>query len=129
MKIMEAIREYGINQWYDRPAEPLDLADRSDMPGYPHFSSHWQFEELSKIFKPICYQKGSCQFLSDVDRACTIRDRVQANAKRNRPSSEWHKDEIYWQPGKVGVKMNGIGIHAIEDSEWMLDPTAARVSQ
>jgi flavin-dependent thymidylate synthase len=133
VKMMDAIREYGLYQYYDRPPEPLDLADRSDLPGYPHFSSLWQFEELSKIFKPICYQKGSCQFLSDVDRACTIRDRVQDFAKHGISSSQWGEDLPIWP--KDGRHWSDAAqdpehvIHGIRDEEWMLDPTAARVSQ
>jgi flavin-dependent thymidylate synthase len=121
MKILDAIREYGINQFYARPTEPLDLADRSDLPGYPLFSSQWQFDELATIFKPICYQKGSCQFLSDVDRACSIRDRVQNFAKHAVPSSDWDKGML--------MKNEGIYLHPIFDPEWMLDPAAARISQ
>ena len=110
-KMMEAIKEYGKGETYVKPFSG-DATTRVD--------SAWQFEELSKIFKPICYQKGSCQFLSDVDRACTIRDRVQANAKEGRPSSEWGK----------GLESPGwTGIPPIRDKEWMLDPTSARVSQ
>jgi flavin-dependent thymidylate synthase len=111
-KIKEAIVEYGIHQTYQCPTEPLDTIYFDGTR-----SSLWQFEELSKIFKPICYQKGSCQFLSDVDRECTIRDRVQANAKHGTPSSEWGKDR-------------GLGkVMPIKDEEWMLDPASARVSQ
>jgi flavin-dependent thymidylate synthase len=113
-KIMEAIRDYGQEVFYDCPPEPLDTVDFDG-----HRSSMWQFEELSKIFKPICYQKGSCQFLSDVDRACTIRDRVQAFASDGVPSSEWGHEHI----GKA------LRINPIRSEEWMLDPAAARVSQ
>ena len=96
-RIMEAIREYGKTAYYFN----LNSASGS-------LSSAWQFEELSTIFKPICYQKGSCQFLSDVDRACTIRDRVQTAAAHGITSDKWDK--------------------FISDEEWMLDPASARIS-
>jgi flavin-dependent thymidylate synthase len=103
MKMMEAIREYGETQSYQ-------LAFTGDKYSWEEpRDSAWQFNELSKIFKPICYQKGSCQFLSDIDRHCNIRGRVQEAAAGNIPSSSWHK--------------------IIDDREWMLDPAAARVRQ
>jgi flavin-dependent thymidylate synthase len=115
LKIIEAIREYGKYQSYQ-------LAFTGDKHNWEEpRDSAWQFDELSRIFKPICYQKGSCQFLSDVDRACTIRDRVQLNAEMNRPSSEW--DVVGTQAG------TNLRVQPIETKEWMLDPTAARVSQ
>ena len=89
-KIKEAIEQYGNTQTY---ATYIDGV-------LQYQSSKWQFKELATVFKPICYQKGSCQFLSDIDRHCTIRDRVQAGQFK-----------------------------AISDSEWMLDPASARVSQ
>src|SRR6516225_7829794 len=102
MKMMEAIRDYGATQFYHRP-------------GSVAVGSYWQFEELSKIFKPICYQKGSCQFLSDVDRHCNIRGRVGELASLGIPSSKWGSIEF----GERGYK----GV-AIKDEEWMLDPAA-----
>lgn len=100
-RMMEAIREYGKSQEYQ-------MVNR-DVPSIIGvFSSEWQFNELATIFKPICYQKGSCQFLSDVDRHCSIRDRVQTHAKNGEPSTEWND---------------------IKPEEWLLDPAAARVSQ
>lgn len=110
VEILKAIREYGSNQYYARPPEPLDLADRSDMPGYPMYPASWQFEEIAKIFKPICFNKGSCQFMSSADRYCKIRDRVQAFSANNVPSSEWDS--------------NIVG--NIRDEEWLADPTSAR---
>lgn len=58
----------------------------------------WQFEELSKVFRPVCYEHGKCPFKADFDRGCTIRERADRGAF----------DEI-------------------DPSEWMLDPTAAYV--
>lgn len=112
-KIKEAIVEYGKTQRY---AKNKFAAISGDLD-----SSAWQFEELSKIFKPICYQKGSCQFNADVDRACSIKGRVEKNALIARPSQLWNSPLV-----------NGDGTHAVDailDEEWMMDPSAARVSQ
>jgi flavin-dependent thymidylate synthase len=123
MKILEAIREYGKTTFYFRPPINPDGTPYESKFFGPDASQEvnasWQFDELSKIFKPICYQKGSCQFLSDVDRACTIRPRVQAFASDGVPSSEWGHEHI----GKA------LRIDPIRSEEWMLDPKAARVSQ
>jgi flavin-dependent thymidylate synthase len=121
MKMIEAIKKYGENEYYSRP-----WLDENDGPtptdGIVDAEADWQFNELATIFKPICYQKGSCQFLSDVDRHCTIRNRVQAFAAVGVPSSSWST-----QPGIA--LLDRTMIPGIYDSEWMLDPTAARVSQ
>jgi flavin-dependent thymidylate synthase len=72
----------------------------------------WQYEAIAKLFRPICYQTGRCEFKATADRSCTIRNRVDANAAAGRPSSEWH------EPSGP--------IQAIRFSEWMMDSTAAR---
>jgi flavin-dependent thymidylate synthase len=143
MKIIEAIRDYGQTQYYMRPADPELVGDSDEYTDLGFYAS-WQFDELATIFKPICYQKGSCQFLSDVDRACTIRERVQASAKLGRPSTEWDQEydntegmlnvDGYGQRGGTGVAHRKsddapVFIGGIRDEEWMLDPTSARVSQ
>lgn len=40
----------------------------------------WQFEKIAKsgLFRPVCFDKGSCPFKASFDRGCTIRDRVDA---------------------------------------------------
>lgn len=59
----------------------------------------WQFQLIANdgLFKPVCYAVGHCPFTADFDRGCTIRERVQRG--------EWDK---------------------IDDTEWLLDPAAAR---
>lgn len=85
----------------------------------------WQFKAIagSNLFRPVCYQIGHCPFQASFDRACSIRDRVEANAKQGRPSEEWIKD---WGTsaldGEVRLIIPGIGFN-----EWLLDPSAARV--
>lgn len=62
-------------------------------------SSYWQFKHIanSDVFRPVCYSMGHCPFTADFDRGCTIRERVQAG-----------------------------NFDRISDSEWLLDPAAAR---
>jgi flavin-dependent thymidylate synthase len=67
----------------------------------------WEFKAISKLFKPICYRTGKCEFMASVDRACSIRDRVQAHAAKGEPSPAW------------------VDIHP---AEWLADPSAARRS-
>lgn len=114
-KMKEAIVEYGKTQWYWDAGRLTPNGDGAS------YSSAWQFEELSKIFKPICYQKGKCQFNADVDRACSIKPRVEANASIARPSDLWHNPHV--------GDLRHSYIEAIKDEEWMMDPSAARVSQ
>jgi flavin-dependent thymidylate synthase len=75
----------------------------------------WQFGHIADHLRPVCYQKGQCGFMAKFDRGCTIRERVEANAKAGRPSSLWDQDAYV-----------SLGIRAINNSEWAADPTAAR---
>lgn len=84
-------------------------------------SSSWQYRLLADRFKPICYQTGSCQFRSDFDRFCNIRDRVQANAAIGRSSKEWHEDHDIVDRKAMTVSL---GIPKIGKHEW-LRPDAA----
>lgn len=124
MEMLKAIREYGEDQWYHNFPQPGSMgpAQYADMAK----SATWQFDALADIFKPICYYKGKCQFMSDVDRACTIRDRVEANAKAGRSSVEWGKPDMYYGDR---YSDDHVKIPAIKNEEWMLDPKAARVPQ
>lgn len=75
----------------------------------------WQFDAIAQsgLFRPVCYQAGHCVFNASFDRACKIRDRVNAMGKLGIPSSEWEKPEM--------------GENQIHRSEWLLDPGAARI--
>ena len=55
-------------------------------------SERWQYEEIAQLFKPVCYAKGHCAFMADVDRYCTIREDVNEYAKRGVPSRDWEID-------------------------------------
>lgn len=122
-KMMEAIREFGKIQSYVRPWD-ADDEDKNIWGNYETVSSKWQFDAIADLFRPICYYKGSCQFKAEFDRNCRIRERVDANAAINRPSSEWgtaysHRPENDGGPTYVGIE-------PIQPEEWLLDPGAAR---
>lgn len=124
-KMKEAMVRYGQTQLYDCTQQGQGIySDKTYVARRK--PSDWQFEELSTIFKPICYQKGSCQFNADVDRACSIKKRVEANAAMGRPSTKWNGDYLgtFSEHDKIQPS-----IGRIDDKEWMLDPSAARVSQ
>lgn len=90
----------------DIPISPQDLPD------------DWQFRELASVFRPVCYELGRCPFNASFDRACSIRDRVEAFANDNIPSSQWHDDS--WMMARDNH------LNVIKPEEWMLDPSAAR---
>lgn len=118
-KIKEAIVGYGKTQSYQ-------LAFTGDKHDWEEpRDSAWQFEELATIFKPICYQKGSCQFNADVDRACSIKSRVEGFASLGMPSTTWDTPVVQKDNRGDIVEF----IDAIRDEEWMMDPAAARISQ
>ncbi len=97
----------------------------------------WQQSELADLFRPICYMTGKCEFKASFDRACRIRNRVEANHEIGRHSSEWHKehDKVVGNPIVSGVGPQSVVrdeterpvfIGAIHPAEWLADPTAAR---
>jgi flavin-dependent thymidylate synthase len=96
MSIVDAIRKYGEGT-----------------------EDEWQFTALaeSELFRPVCYQLGHCPFNADFDRDCTIRPRVELNAKAGRSSVDWHRRGYASAVGEI---------EAIHPAEWMLDPAAAR---
>lgn len=156
-KILKAIREYGRTvtyrtsdpiryerapgQVWDKrtPSDPWSyaLSEEGDVNGNQAWerSSAWQFNLLADRFKPICYRTGKCEFMSDFDRYCPIRDRVQANHAIGRPSKEWSEEYDKGDSTEVVVGFNGtqivrteigipVFIPAIRTEEW-LDPQAA----
>lgn len=84
-------------------------------------SGVYMADELADLFRPICYATGKCEFMADMDRYCSIRDRVEANHNMNRPSSEWGQD---YARARTGEK-----VKAIFPAEWLADPASARRSQ
>lgn len=49
----------------------------------------WQQMEIAKLFKPICYQTGRCQFRAETDRWCVIRERVEDHFARGEKPDMW----------------------------------------
>lgn len=138
-KIVEAIRNYeGV---YDLPYPDGSFGREHD--------HAWQVEKIADVFRPICYLTGKCEFKASFDRPCSIRDRVDANASINRPSSDWGKEYVAnrmpnpvrdpdnamhaWPWAKrIEDTEHGFGeilrpmIPAINPVEWLADPGAAR---
>lgn len=93
----------------------------------------WQFAAIAESLRPNCFQTGSCGFMAAFDRGCTIRDRVERNARIQRPSTEWDKPHEVTRcgadsdcPGGCEMEETVTTIKAIEPWEWAGDPTAAR---
>lgn len=129
-EIIPAIKEYGKTQTYFN--QPIDGWNPVDAQEQLAMSSGWQFDALADVFKPICYYKGRCQFMSDVDRHCSIRDRVERFADLGIPSAKWGEGvERLWDTNEMTGDKYIIQspIAPIKPEEYLLDPAAARVSQ
>lgn len=112
--VANALRERGHNEATYR--EMLPIKGNST---YVHpCGDGWQFLEMARRIRPVCYQTGSCGFMAKFDRSCNIRSRVDANAKIGRPSADWGKTWLAEDPAE--------SIEAINDAEWALNPGAAR---
>lgn len=86
----------------------------------------WSFELLagSRLFRPACYQLGHCPFKASFDRSCSIRERVDDFSSAGVPSSRW--DSGHQVHIDVGNGSQSFEIKPIKDSEWLMDPAAAR---
>lgn len=125
-EIMRALTEFGEDQTYMSAVGSEDAVYGENV-GETYFrSSAWQFDELVKIFKPICYQTGKCEFNSSADRFCAIKERVNGFADLGVPSIEWGTDMHVKRPVNGG---DDYWIHGIDDSEWMDNHASARISQ
>jgi flavin-dependent thymidylate synthase len=49
----------------------------------------WQQREIARLFKPVCYRTGRCEFRADTDRYCSIRSRVEAHYAAGEPPEAW----------------------------------------
>lgn len=63
---------------------------------YPRTHAHsstlddqWQYDAIASLFKPVCYLTGKCEFMASTDRACSIRDRVEAHHRSGEPPTVW----------------------------------------
>jgi flavin-dependent thymidylate synthase len=97
----------------------------------------WQFKLIADMLKPVCYQEGRCTFMASMDRGCTIRERVNANAEIGRKPEQWDKaweakDKpiVHVTKGQVAYTTDGSvsGTAAIDPREWAADPNAARAN-
>lgn len=70
-------------------------------------------DRISDLFAPVCYQTGKCEFKANFDRHCSIRDRVDMFHENGVAPMEWGDREKF-------------GMSAIDPSEWLLNPGAAR---
>jgi len=118
--IVQAIRDYGQEQIYRHSLTGQDVGEGgydfdAELGDVNTASSAWQFEELSRVFAPVCYNTGKCEFMSDMDRHCNIRERVQQYAAHGVKSAEWPEGRV------------DLGIPAIRAEEWLADPASARV--
>lgn len=54
----------------------------------------WQFRYIaeSPLFQPICFNSGRCMFKAQMDRGCTIRERVEAGRFDLIDIAEWASD-------------------------------------
>jgi flavin-dependent thymidylate synthase len=56
---------------------------------YDGSDERWQQREIVKLFKPVCFQTGKCEFMSPADRWCVIRDRVERHHEAGDPPDTW----------------------------------------
>ena len=88
--------------------------------------NNWQFEKLSEMFRPICYLTGKCEFKASFDRACSIRERVDANAAAGRGSDQWDEPMYGGEQGSGVPGKTWVEILPIRPAEWLMDHAAAR---
>lgn len=79
------------------------------------FLDNWQYRNLARLMRPMCYQEGGCKMMASFDRGCSIRSRVDAFEQQGIPAAQW----------PVGSD----NILPIHDWEWAADPSAARVTE
>lgn len=118
--MINALANYEGHEYWrhedDRP--PNDLTRRWVM-------DDWQWDIIAQpmpmTFSPICYKTGKCEFMSMLDRGCSIRYRVNKFHELGIPPSEWTghnwEDRTYCAPD--GEMLNGI-----DPAEWAANPYA-----
>lgn len=50
----------------------------------------WQQRAIARLFKPVCYSTGKCEFNAESDRFCVIRDRVTAHHEKGEGPEHWN---------------------------------------
>jgi flavin-dependent thymidylate synthase len=127
-RIIEAIRDKG---WRLNVPNMISACDANGT------SKVWMADQLTEIFKPVCFQTGKCEFKADFDRKCKIRNRVDANENIGRSPVVWEQefDAVESNPIVSGVGPESVvrdqGGHpvfigAIKPVEWIADAGAAR---
>lgn len=136
VEILQAFQAYADRQhWYYTQSDDIHVGavygetGKADGSSIWEVDEAWQWREISKLFKPICYKTGKCEFMSDFDRYCPIRERVEANHKIGRPSSEWESSyDPFPDGGTAPVVEEGpsgpVFIGPIFPAEWV-NPKAA----
>lgn len=107
--IAKVLRQYGT---------PNGTLYRPGLDPKPVSGDAWQFALIANRLRPVCFQTGSCGFMAQFDRSCSIRPRVDAFAAAGIPPSEW---------GKIPLERADFTLlPPIYDVEWAADPGAAR---
>jgi flavin-dependent thymidylate synthase len=113
MGIMKAMKDFNGNHYYV-PPEQRHEGD----PARAYHDDGWQWDIIGTptpmTFAPICYKTGKCEFMSQLDRGCSIRERVQAFHEHGVPPAMWGDENINWDAS----------MQPIDPAEWMADPTA-----
>jgi len=131
-RIVEAIRDANIKRFEGQ--SEFNEASRAYV---ANGTQVYMADKIAEMFRPVCYQTGSCAFKANFDRACSIRSRVDANEAIGRPSSEWGQelDQVQGNPLVAGVGPESVVrdetnrpvfIGAIRPVEWLANPGAAR---
>jgi flavin-dependent thymidylate synthase len=57
--------------------------------GYGPEEERWQQQAIGRLFKPVCFLTGKCEFMAATDRWCVIRERVEAHHAAGDPVADW----------------------------------------
>lgn len=101
--------EYGMRGW---ASEATGRPTRSGTSQRLVQGGVWRASDLADLFKPVCFNTGKCEFMADIDRHCSIRERVERFHEIGVKPEEWDKKEM--------------GPDQIQPWEWLADPASAR---
>jgi flavin-dependent thymidylate synthase len=59
------------------------------MASYGPKEERWQQQAIVRLFRPLCYHTGKCEFLAETDRYCNIRERVMAHHAKGEGPEQW----------------------------------------
>lgn len=114
--IMRAMQVYGMID-----VTPYGKEEREYLDG--HESWQWRLiaEPKPHTFTPICYRLGKCAFKSELDRGCSIRERVDQFEKAGVESMHWIEDHYPTVPQTRGLPHR---INRILPEEWLANSAA-----